>query len=70
MGWFYFKIKITKTAKPPLLKERTNKHVLKCLLLPNVTTNNKSHHAAITNNWMALNEHGIYEVHDNLELSI
>ena len=69
MGWFHFKIKIVKTVETTLLKKNTDKHVLKCALFSNVTTNNELCCAVITNNWMTLNQCGIFEVRNNLEIN-
>ena len=66
IGWFYFKIKITKTVENPLLKEKTDNHVLNCALLPNVTTSNELCHAAINDIKPAWH----FEVQKNLELNI
>ena len=54
----------------PLLKEKSDKHVLECFIIPNVTTNNELCYAIITNNWITLNTYGIFVVHDNLDLNI
>ena len=53
-----------------LLKESADKHDLKHVMLPNVATNNGLCCTAITNNWMTLNNHRIFKVHNNLCLSI
>ena len=55
MDWFYFKIKITNELENQLLKENSDKHVLKYVILPNLTPKNELCHTAITNFWMKLN---------------
>ena len=70
MSWFYFKIKIKKLVKNPLLKQINVDNTVKCILLPNIDHNNKFYYTTIINNCMTLNKNGTFEVHNNLDINI
>ena len=51
-----------------MLQNEHSKLVLICVLLPNVV-NEKTCHAAVTNNWITLNVDGKFNVCNNLDIN-
>ena len=70
MGQFYYKIKIEKLVKNPLLKQINVDNAVKYVLLPNIDNKNEFCYTVITNNWITLNKNGPFEVCNNLDINI
>ena len=70
MCWFYFKNKITTIVETSIFNENIDKNVLACGLFPNATPKNELCCMASNNNGIELDQHGIFEVCNNLDLNI